>query len=233
MDTTHFDIPRYLSELPLFNETQAPALARLATGSRLRNLRRGDMVFRAGEPSEEFHVTVTGQVRLYLVSRSGQEKVIELVGPGNCFAEAMLFTGETSIVNAQTLGDSLLLSVGRRAVLAEIADDPRLALRMLACISRRHNGLVHDVEASALQSGVQRVIGYLQDSEVTANIPNRATLTVSLRFSCATIASLLSLTPEYFSRVLHQLQGAGLIEIGTRDIRILDSSRLATYQLAG
>jgi CRP/FNR family transcriptional regulator, dissimilatory nitrate respiration regulator len=41
----------------------------------------------------------------------------------------------------------------------------------------------------------------------------------------------LSLTPEYFSRVLHELEADGLIEIQRREIRILDAQRLAQYQL--
>lgn len=55
--------------------------------------------------------------------------------------------------------------------------------------------------------------------------------TVSLPVSKATVASRLSLTPEYFSRVLHELEGAGLIAIDKRDIRILDVKRLARYEV--
>jgi CRP-like cAMP-binding protein len=53
---------------------------------------------------------------------------------------------------------------------------------------------------------------------------------VSLPVSKATLASRLSLTPEYFSRVLRELEEAGLIEVDKRDIRILDTRRLAAYQ---
>ena len=54
-------------------------------------------------------------------------------------------------------------------------------------------------------------------------------VTVSLPVSKATVASRLSLTPEYFSRVLHELESAGLIEVDKRDIRILDPRRLMRY----
>jgi DNA-binding IclR family transcriptional regulator len=50
---------------------------------------------------------------------------------------------------------------------------------------------------------------------------------VSLPVSKATIASRLSLTPEYFSRVLHELEAAGLVRIDKRDVHILDVQRLA------
>ncbi len=55
-------------------------------------------------------------------------------------------------------------------------------------------------------------------------------LTVSLPVSKATIASRLSLTPEYFSRVLHELEAEGLVRIDKRDVHILDVHRLSTYQ---
>ena len=230
MEARSFDLPRYLSVLPLFNELNAAELQRMADGSRLRRLARGDMVFRVGQPCAEFHITVTGQVKLFAISPAGQEKVIELIGPGSTFAEALMFTGRPYIVSAQALTDTLLLSISKEAVFAEIGIDPHFALRMLAGISRRLHGLVHDVQAYALHSGLQRVIGYLlRDVDGTHGACGGA-LTVSLPVSKATIASRLSLTPEYFSRVLHELESAGLIEIDKRDIRIVDSKRLAAYQ---
>jgi CRP-like cAMP-binding protein len=103
-------------------------------------------------------------------------------------------------------------------------------LRMLAGISRRLHGLVHDVEVYALHSGLQRVIGYLlRDVEADAASGGEP-VTVSLPVSKATIASRLSLTPEYFSRVLHELEAAGLVRIDKRDIHILDAQALVTYR---
>lgn len=233
MDVRAFDLPRYLSVLPLFTDLSRPELERLALGCHLRRLTRGEAVFRVGEPCNEFHVTVTGQVKLFAISSAGQEKVIELIGPGNSFAEALMFTGKPYIINAQALCDSLLLTINKQAVLTEIELDSRFALRMLGGISRRLHGLVHDVQAYALHSGVQRVIGYLlRDHEVqggAAGASDGDPITVSLPVSKATVASRLSLTPEYFSRVLHELEVAKLIEVDKRDVRILDPRRLAAY----
>ncbi len=231
MDLEKFDLPRYLSVLPLFSDLEPTELKRMADGCVLRRLPRGDMVFRVGEPCEEFHVTVLGQVKLFGLSPAGQEKVIELVGPGQSFAEALMFTGRPYIVNAQALTDTLLLTVKKHAVLTEIDHDSRFALRMLAGISRRLHGLVHDVQAYALHSGAQRVIGYLLRDQAVEDCASGEVFTVSLPVSKATIASRLSLTPEYFSRVLHDLEDAGLIEIDKRDIRILDAKALAAHPM--
>ena len=119
------------------------------------------VVFRVGEGLRGIPRHRHRPVKLYALSPAGREKVIELVGPGNSFAEALMFTGKPYIVNAQALTDTLLLTVKKEAVVGEIERDPRFAMRMLAGISRRLHGLVHDVEAYALHSGMQRVIGYL------------------------------------------------------------------------
>ena len=133
------------------------------------------------------------------------------------------------MLNAQTLTDTMLMSVSKQAVFGEIERDPRFSMHMLAGISRRLHGLLRDVEGYALHSGMQRLIGYLLrdfDDEITDDM---GTITVSLPVSKATIASRLSLTPEYFSRVLHELEAERLIEIDKREIRILDVRRLASY----
>ena len=88
---------------------------------------------------------------------------------------------------------------------------------------------MHDVQAQALHSGAQRVIGYLLRDQADEEINTNQAFTVSLPVSKATIASRLSLTPEYFSRVLHELEAAGLLRIDKRDVHILDPKRLATY----
>ena len=231
MEDRVFDVPRYLSVLPLFNDLSAQELRHVADGSTLRRQARGDLVFRVGEPCNEFHVVVTGQVKLFVLSPSGQEKVVELISDGQSFAEAIMFTDRPYFLSAQALTDSLMLTVSKRAVIDEIARDHRFALRMLGGMSRRLHGLVHDVEAYALHSGLQRVIGYLlRDHDIGECEPGDVR-TVSLPVSKATIASRLSLTPEYFSRVLHELESRGLIEIDRRDIRIPDSRKLSNYQL--
>lgn len=227
------DITRCLAVLPLFSAIDPGAVERLAGGSTLRRCARGEFVLHVGDPCDALHVVVVGQVKLFVVSATGHEKVIELIGRGHSFGEALMFLGAPSVVNAQTLADTLLISVPRRLIDDELQRDQRFALRMLAGLSRRLHGLVQDVQAQALQNGVQRVIGYLlreHPSDPTADeAAADAALTVSLPVSKATVASRLSLTPEYFSRVLRELEDAGLIEVDRRDIRIPHVQRLAAY----
>ncbi|MDC8773494.1 Crp/Fnr family transcriptional regulator [Roseateles albus] len=229
---TTFDLLSYLSVLPLFADMESNELRRLADkGCRLQRLGRGEVIFRVGECCDEFHVVVTGQVKLFVLASSGAEKVIELIGPGHSFGEAPMFSGQGHLVNAQALSETFLLSISKNAVMDEIQRDPRFALRMLVGVSNRLHGMISDVESYCLHSGIQRVIGYLLRDHMLQDKHSDQAITISLPVSKATIASRLSLTPEYFSRVLHELEYEGLIEVDRRDIHILNTQVLARYPL--
>lgn len=230
MRVDHLDMQRHLSILPMFREFSQPERENVAQGCTLERYGRGEMVFRAGEPCDAFHFLVLGQVKLYVTSPAGVEKVIELIGPGQSFAEAMMFLSKPYMMNAQTLGDSLLMRVSKQSILSEIERDPRFSMHMLSGISRGMHRLLLDVESYSLHSAMQRLIGYLLRDVEPGQTGDLGIVTVSLPASKATIASRLSLTPEYFSRVLHQLEADKLIEITKREIRILDVRRLAIYR---
>lgn len=214
----------WLQRLPLFSEIEPASLQRLAAATRLLALDKGELALRAGDRCEAFFVNLGAPVKLFVIAPSGNEKVIELISAGQSFAEALMFLGRPSPVNAEALGPTQLLVLPREAVLDAMAADPRLALQMLAGLSRRLHGLVGDVQAYALQSGVQRVIGYLlRDAADTG--PS----VVELAVSKATVASRLSLTPEYLSRVLRELEDGGLIRVDGRRIAIASVEGLAGY----
>jgi CRP-like cAMP-binding protein len=229
MHIDHFDMSRHLGTLPMFSNMSTPERENIARGCRLRRFSRGNMVFRAGEQCESFHFVVTGQVKLFVASSTGVEKIIELIGPGHSFAEAMMFLPKPYMLNAQTLSDALVMTVSKQAVFSEIERDSRFSMHMLSGISHWLHRLLLDVEGYTLHSGMQRLIGYLLRDVELEHERDFGIVTVSLPVSKATIASRLSLTPEYFSRVLHQLESEGLIEIDRREIRILDVRKLASY----
>jgi CRP-like cAMP-binding protein len=118
----------------------------------------------------------------------------------------------------------MLLHVAKHAVLAELAEDPGFARRMLSGLAQRVHGLVRDVEAYSLRSSQERVIGYL-----LADVPegiNGKPVEVHLTPGKSVIASRLNMTPEHFSRILHDLAASGLIDVDGRTVRIPDLESL-------
>ena len=217
-------VQAFLANLPMFSEMQAGELDRIAASTLPVHAEKGQTICHCGDPCTGFHVVVYGQVKLGFTSPQGVEKVIEIVRPGQSFGEALMFLDKPYIVFAQALADSMLLHVARHAVLDELARDPGFARRMLSGLSRRLHGLVRDVEAYTLRSSQERVIGYLL-AEVPENADAGAA-EVHLSAGKSVIASRLNMTPEHFSRILHELGNDGVIEIHGRTVRIPDVGRL-------
>jgi len=219
----------FLSNLPLFRELGAEEIDRIASGSREVRVKRGDVLFQKGDPCRGFHIVVYGQVKLLFITSQGDEKVIEIMGPGQSFGEAVMFLEKPYVVTGQTLTDSLLLHVAKEVVFEEIERDPKFARRVIAGLSRRLHQLVTDVEAYSLRSATQRVIGYLLRPDHEHEDHKNAS-SVTLPASKTVIASRLNITPEHFSRVLHELTENRLIQVDGRTVRILDVERLRAYE---
>ena len=218
-------IQDFLTKLPMFNELMPEELDRIAARTTELHVPRGEILFQRGDPCVGFHSVVYGQVKLAFSSSQGDEKVVEIIGPGYSFGEALMFMDKPYVVFAQTLADSFLLHVSQAAMFEELERNPKFARKMLAGLSRRLHGLISDVEAYSLSSGTQRVIGYLLKSGSTED-GDRITLEVSK----TVVASRLNLTPEHFSRILHDLSERQLIAVSGRTITILDIDKLRDYQ---
>lgn len=229
MKNSNIKVQAILGNLPLFGDMRPEELERLATGTQILHADKGETIVQRGEPCNGFHVVVYGQVKLGFTSPQGVEKVVDILGPKQSFGEGLMFLEKPYIVSAQALADCLLLHVSKSAVFREIDADPQFARRMLAGLSRRLHALVNDVEAYSLRSGTQRVIGFLLQGAAEAQIAENA-FDVVLPTNKNIIASRLNLTPEHFSRILHELAAASLIEVEGRTVHVLDNERLRTYE---
>ena len=227
---TDLKITAFLANVPLFKDATPEEVERIAQGTKVQHAERGLTLFHKGDECHGFHIVVYGQVKLGFTSSSGADKVVEIIGPGMSFGEAVMFLDKPHVVYAQAIADSMLLFVSKQSVFDELDRDPGFARKMLGGLSRRLHSLVSDVEAYSMCSGAQRVIGYfLRDDDPEAS--HAPSLEVSLPTSKNIIASRLNLTPQHFSRILHELTEAGLIEVDGRTIRILDVDRLRAFEM--
>jgi CRP-like cAMP-binding protein len=213
----------FLANLPMFSEMDGAELDRIAAATVPLYFEKGQSIVQCGDPCTGFHIVVYGQVKLAFTSPQGVEKVLEIVRAGQSFGEALMFLDKPYLVFAQALADSMLLHVAKHAVLDQLGPDG-FARRLIAGLARRLHGLVRDVEAYTLRSGQDRVIGYL-----LAELPQDAlqgAAEVHLTPGKSVLASRLNMTPEHFSRILHELADQGLIEVNGRAIRVRDVARL-------
>ncbi|NMG66586.1 cyclic nucleotide-binding domain-containing protein [Azoarcus indigens] len=220
-------ICQLLATAPLFEGLAQDEIARFARGVRELTAARGEILFHRGDACSGFHLILAGQIKLAFLSAAGNEKVVEILRPGQTFGEAVMFMDKPYVVMAQALSDTRLLHIPKQAVFEEMARDPLFCRKIIGGLSRRLHQLMGDVESYSLRSGRDRIVGYLLREEgLDEDCPGRGRVSIRLSTSKGTIASRLNLTQEHFSRILHELVDSGLIEVEGRTIHVPDIARL-------
>jgi CRP-like cAMP-binding protein len=172
-------------------------------------LAAGQNLFGQDQPADAFYFVLSGLIRLYRTSPQGDEKVIELIGPGRMFAEAVMFMGGRYPVNAMAQGDSRLIAVDAVFFKAWLAQDANRCIRLLAATSARLHKMINEIDRLTLMKGADRLLQYLLDH---ADPDDEGRQVVDLEAPKQVIASRIGVKPETFSRLLHKLADLGYVE---------------------
>lgn len=190
-----------------------------------RRLEVGAVLFHQGDEADRFYLLLEGQITLTRVLPEGQEKLVEVIAPGQSFAEALLFSGSRNYPEtANALKPSSLISIDGAHYRRVLEEQPKACLELLTSLSTRLSQRLNEIDTLALGNASRRVVRYLcQEQESPAG---QIRLSVPKRM----IASQLGIQPETFSRILHRMIDAGLIAMERRVIRVLDRPSLVSYQ---
>lgn len=208
----------------LFAGLEPGQFERAVDGAAPIELATGQILFQRGEPAQHFFIVVDGEVKLALQSRAGEEKVVERLGPGNSFAEALMFVdGPRYPLAAIALEPSRVLAIRTAEFVAMLRASPDTCLRLLADLSRRLHARIREIEELTLESATHRLVRHLLE---LAPAGAAGPLTVTLDESRQLLASRLAIKPETLSRILRSLSDAGAIRIDGRQIQLTDPARL-------
>ncbi|TVT50775.1 MAG: bacteriohemerythrin [Denitromonas halophila] len=198
----------------------------LESASRLMRMPKGKVVFNRGDAPHGVYLVISGQVKLAVSNARGAEKVMDIAGPLQVFGEADALTGSAHTVFAQALTASVLLLIPQAPLQALLTRSLPFSQAVLAHLGRRYHAVAADLEAFALQTGMERVIHHLL---AHARINGHGVLEAVLPAQKQIIASYLNLTPPTLSRTFQQLSEAGLIEMSGRYVRIPNKRRLLNF----
>lgn len=211
-----------IQHIYLFEQLTDAELRRMAEHTTLLNLPSGKTLFSQGDSCRSFYVVHSGMMKLFRTSPDGSEKILELAGPGQMFAEAVMFVG-TYPVHAVALEDSCLFAFDCKDFRAQLHENIELCFRLMAAMSRRMHGLINEIDQLTLHSGTERLVRYLLD-QIPPDVKHAPS--IRLLVPKQTIASRLGIKPETFSRVLSKLRHDGLIEVHDDTIVLKDATKL-------
>lgn len=222
------EMPQTMAALPLFQSLAQAQVDRFAPFARERCLARAEVVFHKGDQALGLFVVIKGHVKLALLSTAGNEKIVELVGPGQCFGEVALLTETAYPFFAQAVRDVSLLFMPKEVVLELLETVPAFARCLLRNLAGRTHMLLQDVETYTQHTSSMRVIAYLQRLCQDADDQGDS-VAITLPTSKQILASRLNLAPETLSRILHELSEASLIAVRGRKIQVASRQRLHSY----
>ena len=201
-------------------------MQRLLTSSFVEDYEAGHLLFDRGQPAQYFFIVIEGQVNLVIYSKAGEEKIVDILGPGNSFAEAVMFMAAPGYpVSAVAATQSKVARFPSREYLAILRESPETCLRMLGNLSQRLHMRLRDIEYLTLESATHRLVRLIESRlPVDANGPAEVTLQESRQ----ELASRLSMKPETLSRILRHLADNGAIVVHGRVLQVPDrKTRLA------
>jgi CRP-like cAMP-binding protein len=207
-----------LQQCTLFKGLDDAMIGSLLSHARTVSLNDSDTLFAQNDRSQHVFYLETGQIKLSRISLMGQEKVVELISPGQSFAEAVMFSGvSTYPVTATSLGSSVVWAFDADHFKRLLSRSSDACLNIMAELSRRLHQLVTDIDHLTLHSASDRLVYWLLDNVSDVNCGQTE---VQLDVQKQVLASRLSVTPETLSRTLSNLQKLGLIVLQGERVRI-------------
>jgi CRP-like cAMP-binding protein len=206
----------------LFEQLTEAELKRVAEHGSLVELEAGETIFSQGEPCHEFYLVQRGMIKLYRISVDGTEKVMDLVGPKQSFAEAVMFSGNYP-VHADALEPSTVFAFDCKDFMAQLRNNVELCFRLMSSMSRRLHGMINEIDQLTLHSGAQRLAQYLLEQVPEGVVQSPC---IRLLVPKLVIASRLGIQPETFSRIMARLRNEGMIETHHDTILLKDLGAL-------
>ena len=215
------DVEDALRTSELFTALDPRQFRIVVDSTRVIRLDGGERLFDHGQPARQFFHLRSGQLKLFRNSPSGGEKIIEIVQPGETFAQAVMFMEPAGgyPVSAEAIDPSVLLGFDNEVMRGVLRESVDTCLRILASLSHRLRQQVDEIEKLTLHSAASRLADYLVEQ-----IPRDAHVSRGVHLTAPknVIASRLGIQPETFSRTAARLIKDGLIRVQGQDIVLLD-----------
>ncbi len=212
----------------LFEPLSEEQMDELMSTSQLLNVDKGAPLFRQGEPATAFYFVISGSVKIYRLTPDGQEKVFDVIGERQAFAEAMMLMDTPNYVAcAEAIGPTQLYKLSSHTYMQLLLNNNRLAFALIGRLSVRLHQRLNEIETLSLKNATHRVVRYL----LTQMTPLQTTVSsFELPMAKQLIAGHLSIQPETFSRIIRRLTDEHIISQDGRLISVLDPQRLQKFE---
>jgi CRP/FNR family transcriptional regulator, cyclic AMP receptor protein len=217
------DLVDVLRQTSLLASVPDADLEILAGTSRVRTLRRGQVVFSAGDPGDALIVVISGRLKVVTRSADGAELTHTILGPGATLGDVSIADGGPRSADAETLTDSQVLFIPRERVQDVCVRIPAAALALAASVAvtvRRLTEATADLVFLDLPRRVAKVL---------LSQPRDAGGIISPQLTQEQFAHLAAGTRQSINAALRGFEKRGWITVDGRDLAVRQPEMLARF----
>lgn len=180
----------------------------------------GRIFYMPDETGEVLFLLKRGRVQLYRLSTQGKKLVVATLGPGAIFGEMSLVGQGMHNTFAEAVNECTLCVMSRSDVERLMREKPQVAFRFVEALGDRLTQTERRLEEIAFQSIPSRLAGLLLRlaREQKSNTING--------YTHQDLGELLGTYRETITQTLNDFKADGLVEIGRKQIILLDRESL-------
>ncbi|MCS7181727.1 MAG: Crp/Fnr family transcriptional regulator [Thermoanaerobaculum sp.] len=211
-----------LRQSPLLVALDEPAREVVLGSATLRRLRRGQVLFRQGEPAQALYVAVEGRLKLTQEDAAGHQVVVRFVRPPQPMAAVALAPGHTYPVTAQAITDAWV-ALWPAAALRELCRRlPPLGVALMEQVAGHVEDLQQRVLELACERVEQRLARCLWRLARQVGLPVAEGLLLDIPLTRQDLAAMVGATLYTVSRLLQKWQARGLVRTGRQRVVVSD-----------
>jgi CRP-like cAMP-binding protein len=126
-----------IAQVPLFRRVGPEDRERIAAVATIRSYEKGDRLFDEGDPSDYFHVIVSGRVKVYKKRPDGNDIILEIFGDGGPLGAVAVYESRPYPASADAIEPTTCLLIPRPAFFALLEQHPSLVRGLLSSMSQR------------------------------------------------------------------------------------------------
>jgi CRP/FNR family transcriptional regulator len=215
------DKVRFLRRLNLFEGMSEEEVEAVARELRMRRCAAGEPI---GGRGDHVYLIKEGRVRLYMLSREGQEVTTAVLVPGQLFGLGSLLGTGAEPSFAECVDGCYVCEAGAQDFLAILAKHPLMMAKVVMAMARQIFRLEETVESMALESARARLARHLlRLAETGAADPEGRLLPPQTREE---MARVITSSRETVSRALAAWNREGVIATRGRRIVLRDPAAL-------
>jgi CRP/FNR family transcriptional regulator len=213
----------------LANDAQLKAVANFFHKGTRRDYKKGEFIIRPGESPPGVFYIEHGLVRVYDITKYGEENLLILRKDGESLGLTWAITGEDRHIIYQALAPTEVWLVSRAKFRAYVQNNPQAALPLVDMITdmyRMHSVRILNLEYRTVR---ERLISFLLGNaeRFGKKTPDGILIEVPLRHQ--DIASSINSSRETTSREIAYLERKGLVQNSQLLITIKDVEALQNY----